>query len=587
MKLLIRNLCLALLPAALASGQKLVPIPANAREVVDAFTGIKVHVATSEFMMATAEVTQKEYMLIMGSNPSHYRGDERPVENVSWWDAIRYCNRRSVKEGLQPVYDVATGRCDRSRSGYRLPFEAEWSAASGGQKTDGQLGDSGTKDTAKLLERVSRGTAKVGSYPPNRFGLYDVLGNVWEWCNDYFDPAQNVTAREDPEGPRRGAERVIRGGSFATPPAGWSKGFRSSMDPATRSRYTGFRVCRNAAAKVASAAGADDPKWFAPYNLPPPEFATTTGVLNPLKPGANSDEWKREADRLRKKWFAMLGAPALTPRVPAIRVIETIRESTYTGTLGYLQVEPDFAEKIYIMRPPNSGTRRLPVVIVPYYDVDVPAGANLGGRTYTPPGVRSFAYLAVQRGYMAVAIRWFGESYGESYSEAVANLKLRHPSSTGMGKWLWDAQRLVDYLYSRQDVDRARIGIIGHSLGGKMALYAAALETRIGVAVASEPGIGFSHSNYDDFWYLGDAIKMAPAGTDQHELLALMAPRPFLLIGGDSADGDKSWHYINAARPVYDLLSAPRRLGYLNHRSGHSPTPDAVRLAMDWLRHFF
>jgi pimeloyl-ACP methyl ester carboxylesterase len=270
-----------------------------------------------------------------------------------------------------------------------------------------------------------------------------------------------------------------------------------------------------------------------------------------------------------------------------MRVIENIYESAYTGTLGYLQVEPEFAEKIYVMRPPHAGTRLLPVVIVPFYDVDAPAGANLGGRRYSPPGVRSFAYLAVQQGYMAVAIRWFGESYGESYYEAVANLRLRHPACTGMGKWVWDAQRLVDYLCSRADVDRKRIGIIGHSLGGKMALYAAAMDSRIHVAVASEPGIGFSHSNYDDFWYLGEALKNAPAGTDQHELLALMAPRPFLLIGGDSADGDKSWHYINAARPVYELLAAPRGIGYVNHRSGHSPTPDAVRLAMDWLRRSF
>ncbi len=572
--------------AAPASGQKLVPIPASEREVVDGFTGIKVRVATHEFMMAPFEVTQKEYTLITGKNPSFYRGDDRPVENVSWWDAIRYCNRRSAKEGLQPAYDVTSGRCNRSRNGYRLPSEDEWSAAFDGQKQDAQLGDTGTKDTAKLLERVGRGTAKVGLYSSNRFGLYDMLGNVWEWCNDYFDPARNVTAAEDPEGPARGVERAIRGGSFATPPAGWSKGFRSSMDPAARSRYTGFRVCRTAPPKAVLAGNTDDPLWFTPYNLPPPAFAGGTGGLSPLAVGANSDDWKREADRLRKKWMAILGAPALTPHVPAMRPIEILHEPAYTGTMGYLQVEPEFAEKIYVMRPPNAGTRRLPVVIVPYYDVDTPAGANLGGRIYSPPGVRSFAYLAVQRGYMAVAIRWFGESYGESYSEAVANLKLRHPAATGMGKWLWDAQRLVDYLYSRQDVDRGRIGIIGHSLGGKMALYAAALESRIGVAVASEPGIGFSHSNYDDFWYLGDAIKKAPAGTDQHELLALMAPRPFLLIGGDSADGDKSWYYINAARPVYDMLFAPRRLGYLNHRSGHSPTPDAVRLGMDWLQHF-
>ncbi len=584
---IMRPVCLLLLLATLASGQKLVLIPERSQEVVDAYTGIKVSVTIRPFLIAPTEITQKEYTLIMGRNPSFYRGDDRPVETVSWWDAIRYCNRRSAKEGLQLVYDVNTGRANRNRNGYRLPTEAEWTAAFGGQKTGAQLGDAGTKDTDKLLELVRRGTAKVGSHPPNRLGLYDMLGNVWEWCSNYFDPAENVTSSDDPEGPARGVARVIHGGSFATAPAGWSKGFRSSLEPATRSRYTGFRVCRSATAKVAGVSKANDAQWFAPYNQPPSEFANATGGLSPLAVGANADEWRREAARLRKKWLALLGAPAVPPPAPAMRVVETFHEPAYTGTLGFLQVEQDFAEKIFLMRPPNSGNRPLPVVIVPFYDVDAAAGANLGGRRWTPPGVRSYAYLAVQRGYMAVAIRWFGESYGESYSEAVANLRLRHPTCTGMGKWLWDAQRLVDYLYSRADVDRSRIGIMGHSLGGKLALYAAAMESRITVAVASEPGIGFSHSNYDDFWYLGDALKRAPAGTDQHELLALVAPRPFLLIGGDSADGERSWHYINAARPVYELLAAPHRIGYLNHHSGHSPTPDAVRQALDWLQHFF
>ncbi|MCC6264547.1 MAG: hypothetical protein IT169_13295 [Bryobacterales bacterium] len=73
---------------------------------------------------------------------------------------------------------------------------------------------------------------------------------------------------------------------------------------------------------------------------------------------------------------------------------------------------------------------------------------------------------------------------------------------------------------------------------------------------------------------------------DQHELLGLIAPRPFLLIGGDSADNDKSWHYINAAKRVYQMLGRPRQLGYYNHRQGHSPTPEAYELSLEWLEHF-
>jgi len=104
--------------------------------------------------------------------------------------------------------------------------------------------------------------------------------------------------------------------------------------------------------------------------------------------------------------------------------------------------------------------------------------------------------------------------------------------------------------------------------------------------VSSEPGIGLSFSNYDDYWYLGQAIQRLPPGSDHHELLGLIAPRPFLLIAGESADSDKSWAYINAARPVYALFGAPQNIGLFNHRSGHTPTPEAVEKAMAWLVHF-
>ena len=89
----------------------------------------------------------------------------------------------------------------------------------------------------------------------------------------------------------------------------------------------------------------------------------------------------------------------------------------------------------------------------------------------------------------------------------MANLKLRHPNCTGLGKWVWDSHRLLDYLYTLPEIDRENIGIIGHSLGGKMSLYAAAFDPRIIAVVSSELGIGLSFSNYEDYWYFGDFIK--------------------------------------------------------------------------------
>jgi pimeloyl-ACP methyl ester carboxylesterase len=238
------------------------------------------------------------------------------------------------------------------------------------------------------------------------------------------------------------------------------------------------------------------------------------------------------------------------------------------------------------MMPSDEFERPLPVVIVPFYDVDIPAGRNLSGRTFTSSGVDSFAYMAVQKGYIAVAIRWFGESYGEGYSEAVANLKLRNPHCSGLGKWVWDAHRLLDYLSEQPQVDARRIGIIGHSLGAKMAIYAAAFEPRITAVVANEGGTGLTFSNYEDYWYFGDSIQKVDKSTDQHELLALIAPRPFLLIGGDHYDTVESWHYINAARQVYELYGKPLNIGYFNHHRGHMPTPESVWRSMEWLAHF-
>jgi pimeloyl-ACP methyl ester carboxylesterase len=290
---------------------------------------------------------------------------------------------------------------------------------------------------------------------------------------------------------------------------------------------------------------------------------------------------------LRSKWEEILHPPKFPEGPPPARLVRNVEQRNFDGELFEVQFEPGSTEKVYILRPRNPGGAPLPVLIVPFYDVDIPAAEDLGGRRFAPGGnVNAFAYTAAQHGYIAVAVRWFGESYGESYNEAVANLALRHPGATGLGKWVADARRLVDFISTLPDADTARIGIMGHSLGGKMALYAAAMDPRIRVVVSSELGVGFRMSNYDDYWYLGDTMAKLPAGTDQHELIGTLAPRPFLLIGGDEFDKAESWHYINAAREVYQIYDVPQNIGYFNHHSGHTPTPDAVAAAFAWLDHF-
>ena len=507
------------------------------------------------FLIGRTEVTQAEYRRVMRQSPSQAKGDQLPVENVSWPEAALYANRRSTLEALRPCYDVTFRRIARC-NGYRLPTAAEWSLAATVPEPSDHLRAGSHEDPAALRSLQTR---PVASGQPNAHGLHDLHGNVWEWCEDWYSPEPLLDAVRDPQGPLAGpvagVERVIRGGSYLTSRTQWNKGFLSSLAPDRRSAYTGFRLVRQLT--PANPVAPPDAQWLAQFQHPPAAGVQTVDLS--------------ELGTIKAAWTRILGLPPHRSTKVTLRPLKQYRESTWNGQLLDLN-----ASRILIMEPVRKPSGKLPVVIVPYYDVDSPAGENLGGHR-SGGGVRAFAKLAVQRGFIAVAIRWFGEGDGEGYDEAVHHLA---PGLTGLGKWITEAQSLVDYLVTRPDVDSKRIGIIGHSLGGKMALYAAAFDPRLAVIVSSEPGISLSFSNYEAFWYLG---KQRPQDRDQQELLALIAPRPFLLIAGESSDGQKSWPYLQAAQATYPN---PQHLGMFNHRGGHPPTAQSVTHAMDWLERF-
>ncbi len=577
-----------------AASSELIEITGTSFESVDDGTQIPVTITIGRFLMSSTEITQEEYEWVTGDNPSFHRGPDLPVEMVSWWDAIRYCNIRSLKEDLDPSYNLETGFCDMRKTGYRLPSDVEWTHASGISSATpiearkSNLGNSDTTHVNLLINELQGSVTKpVRSYPANQYGLYDMTGNVWEWCTDYFNPLNEPQASYNPTGPLRGLDRVIRGGSFISTTSQWAKDYRRCMEPEYKSRFTGFRVCRTLEPDPVLPPAHRSSDWFAPYNRAPAGYETSTGNLSSLVPGISSiSQWQARRKIIKEKWLKLLGSMEMSPLPPKARTVSVIEDQNYTANLMYLQVEPDWWEKIIVMYPAESMTHPRPVVIVPFYDVDTPAGRNLSGNLFLGKTVDPFAYCAVQKGYIAVAVRWWGESYGEFWSEAVANLKLRHPHVTGLGKWVWDAQRLVDYIYTLPEVDRARVGIHGHSLGGKMALYAAAFDDRITTVVSDELGVGLTFSNYEDYWYLGDFIHQIDPATDNHELISLIAPRPFLLVGGDKYDSAKSWYYINAARAVYNLYGKPENIGYFNHHTGHRPTPEAVWRSNEWLAHF-
>lgn len=578
-------------------------IPDTSIQTIDAETEIPVKIMVSSFMIGRTEVTQIQFKKVMGYNPSFYSGDSNPVEGVSWWDAIQYCNLRSTQEGLEPCYDLSTGKCDFSKNGYRLPTSTEWSIASYSTEKEfdyeelrkkGNFGANNVTDVSLLDDELQSGTSPVAQYESNSFGIYDMLGNVWEWCYDYYDAKHVSTpsSLNNPTGNSWGIERIIRGGSFVSGTR-WDRSLLSSMKPESSSRFTGFRVVRSLGSRTVQRRVEDSSKWFAQFDQAPEGFRDNLGPVSSLlrKESGESisslSEWNKKKKEINAKWKALIGKPSIdTPPEVNVKIIKTYDEDIYWGKLMYLEVEPGIWEKIYLMIPKNPVRTPTPAVIVPFYDVDVPAGKNLGGRRGDrPKGVTHFSYLAVQQGYISLAVRWFGESYGEGYPEAVANLHTRHPECTGMGKWVWDAQIVVDYLYSLPIVDKDNIGIIGHSMASKMAFYLAAMDDRISVAVMSEGGISLRFANYDAYWYFGEYIRDLQEHTDQHELLALLAPRPLLLIGGN-IDKDESWYYINAGREVYNLHNKKENIGFFNHATGHSPTPEAVNLAFEWLNHF-
>jgi hypothetical protein len=197
--------------------------------------------------------------------------------------------------------------------------------------------------------------------------------------------------------------------------------------------------------------------------------------------------------------------------------------------------------------------------------------------------ITPLGYNLAKRGYVVICplcFLWYNKGE-KSYEQQVEMFQMRHPKSKGMAKMLFDAQRAVDVLVNDSDVDSARIGAIGHSLGGKEAFYLGAFDKRVKVIVSNEGGIGIDFSNWDDPWYLGKEIHNF--NHEHHELLALCAPKPFLLIGGDSADGSKSLPYINAVKPVYKLYGKSHNIELFNHGSGHGITPEAEKLSYEWI----
>ena len=292
---------------------------------------------------------------------------------------------------------------------------------------------------------------------------------------------------------------------------------------------------------------------------------------------------------MKRNWLDALGLPA---------VRETAEEAVLTAAYDF----PDYTLEEYrqpladgtfqrvMMAIPKNVAFPAPAVATPFYHPEGMLGFDPKTGEELPffGGIEMMVHLA-KRGYIALC----GEAYHLTYlqsgkgrddftrwKDAAAALKREHPALTGMGKLTSDTMCLLDLLASDPRVDADRMGIAGHSLGGKMAFYAGCLDPRVKAILASDFGFGWEQSNWDDPWYWdGKTPSLAEKGMDHTALLSACAPKPFCLLAGEYDDASSGERMKKAA----GYEAHPEHLLLVHHGKGHRPPPDALEAGYDFL----
>lgn len=343
-----------------------------------------------------------------------------------------------------------------------------------------------------------------------------------------------------------------------------------------------------------------DVSWLTEVNTPPATFALDRpGMLSPILVDAHGktitewSEWLTHRNTLRQTWREFLG-PMPDPR-PAIQLTrvksELVGRTEKPGGKVVRQLvryegEPSIIVEGYLLFPEGADQQQttLPALVGLHQTTNASIDEIAG---VSGPDAMQLGLKMAERGYVVFCPRCFLWENAASLDDAVRQHRERHPQTTGMAKMLYDAMRAVDVLESLPFVDRKRIGTIGHSLGAKEVLYLMAFDDRVCAGVFSEGGLGLRSTNWNAPWYLGTSIDDETFPLNHHQLLAMIAPRPLLILGGESgrgaADGDRSWVLIDAALPAWKLSGAPVRLGLLNHHEGHSISDRSFSRMADWL----
>ncbi|MFA5189353.1 MAG: sialidase [Verrucomicrobiia bacterium] len=339
-------------------------------------------------------------------------------------------------------------------------------------------------------------------------------------------------------------------------------------------------------------------KSLAPFFEPPQEYATPSKAYrSPLRFNdgqllASAADWPRRRAEILKQWHDLMGPWPAVIEHPNVKVLATTHRDNFTQHHVRLDIASGQTGEGWLLVP--DGESPFPAALVVYYEPETSVG--LGKHP-----LRDFAYQLTRRGFVTLSI---GTPGGNAYKPDIGNARCQPLSYHA-----YVAANCWNVLANRPEVDARRIGVVGHSYGGKWSLFAGALWEKFACVAVSDPGIVFDEKrpsvNYWEPWYLGldrdhprparglitpenprtgAYKKMVETGLDLHELHALIAPRPFFVSGG-SEDFPARWAALSHAVAVNQFLGFTHRVGMTN-RPAHSPTEESNAHLYAFFQHF-
>ena len=354
---------------------------------------------------------------------------------------------------------------------------------------------------------------------------------------------------------------------------------------------------------VASLRGADPWTTLSPFAAPPPNFEAKTSpwrdplLFNDGTTVKTATDWQKRRAELLSDWHALMGTWPPVMKEPKPEILKSEPQQGYRRDRIRFQWTPLLHTEGWLLIP--DGAKKAPAVITVYYEPDTSVGLS------DKPD-RDFALQLVKKGFVCLSIGTTESSADKTY--AIHHPDIDHATVQPLSMLAYAAANAYHVLAARPEVDPDRIGITGHSYGGKWSMFASCLYDKFACAAWSDGGIVFDDTrpsiNYWEPWYLGShprpwrarglitadnpALGLYPklraAGRDLHELHALMAPRPFLVSGG-SEDPPERWHVLEHSRRINRLLGQENRV-FMTNRPDHAPNPDSNAVLVAFFEHF-